>query len=217
MALPTERILDYSVKHRLTAEGAEVDYTVTTNGDHEVTSCTTAPPRSLRPPAEGTGTLVVKDAKLWNVHAAYLYNFVIRIHDGSAVVDEYTEKVGIRTFEVKDGHFLLNGKPVYLRGFGKHEDSDIRGRGLDLATVKRDYELMKWIGANCFRTSHYPYAEELYQMADEEGFLIIDEVPAVGFMQSTMNFLAANQGNGKRRAVREGDHPAAAGTTTRTR
>lgn len=44
----------------------------------------------------------------------------------------------------------------------------------------------------------YPYAEELYQMADEEGFLIIDEVPAVGFMQSTMNFLAANQGNGKK-------------------
>ena len=140
----------------------------------------------------------VWNAKLWNVHAAYLYNFVIRITDGHAVIDEYFDKIGIRTFEVKDGHFLLNGKPVYLRGFGKHEDSDIRGRGLDLATVKRDYELMKWIGANCFRTSHYPYAEELYQMADEEGFLIIDEVPAVGFMQSTMNFLAANQGNGKK-------------------
>ena len=116
-----------------------------------------------------TGTLKITNAKLWNVHAAYLYNFVIRITDGHAVIDEYFDKIGIRTFEVKDGHFLLNGKPVYLRGFGKHEDSDIRGRGLDLATVKRDYELMKWIGANCFRTSHYPYAEELYQMADEEG------------------------------------------------
>ena len=57
---------------------------------------------------------------------------------------------------------------------------------------------MKWIGANCFRTSHYPYADEMYQMADEEGFLIIDEVPAVGFMESTMNFLAANQGTGKK-------------------
>ena len=53
---------------------------------------------------------------------------------------------------------------------------------------------MKWIGANCFRTSHYPYAEEVYQMADEEGFLIIDEVPAVGFMESITNFLSANQG-----------------------
>ena len=156
MALPTERILDYSVKHRLTAEGAEVDYTVTTNGDHEVTVELYDGTAKVAEATGKEGTLVVKDAKLWNVHAAYLYNIVIRIHDGSAVVDEYTEKVGIRTFEIKDGHFLLNGKPVYLRGFGKHEDADIRGRGLDLATVKRDYELMKWIGANCFRTSHYP-------------------------------------------------------------
>ena len=43
--------------------------------------------------------------------------------------------------------------------FGKHEDADLRGRGLDLVTIKRDYECMKWIGANCFRTSHYPYAD----------------------------------------------------------
>lgn len=76
-----------------------------------------------------TGTLTVPQAKLWNVHNAYLYKIVIRIQDGSAVVDEYTDKIGIRTFEIKDGHFLLNGKPVYLRGFGKHEDADIRGRG----------------------------------------------------------------------------------------
>lgn len=53
---------------------------------------------------------------------------------------------------------------------------------------------MKWTDANCFRTSHYPYAEEWYQMADEEGFLIIDEVPAVGMMRSTHNFAAAGTG-----------------------
>ena len=40
-------------------------------------------------------------------------------------------------------------------------------------------------------------------MADEEGFLIIDEVPAVGFMQSTANFLAANQGNGRQQGFFE--------------
>ena len=119
------------------------------------------------------------------------------------MVDEYLDRIGIRTFEIRHGRFLLNGSPVYLRGFGRHEDADIRGRGLDLPTVKRDFELMKWIGANCFRTSHYPYAEEIYQMADEEGFLIIDEVPAVGFMQSTANFLAANQGNGRQQGFFE--------------
>ena len=58
----------------------------------------------------------------------------------------------------------------------------------------RDFELMKWIGANSFRTSHYPYSEEIYQMADREGFLIIDEVPAVGMFQSLMNFMEASTG-----------------------
>ena len=197
-ALPKERVLDFSVVHTLNGNAADVAYTVTTNGEHNVCIDVFDGCEKVAHADGKTGTLHIDNVKLWNVHAAYLYNFVIRITDGETVVDEYAEKIGIRTFEIKGGNFLLNGKPVYLRGFGKHEDADLRGRGLDLATVKRDYELMKWIGANCFRTSHYPYAEELYQMADEEGFLIIDEVPAVGFMESAMNFLAANQGNGKK-------------------
>ena len=197
-ALPKERVLDFSVVHTLNGNAADVAYTVTTNGEHNVCIDVFDGCEKVAHADGKNGTLHIDNVKLWNVHAAYLYNFVIRITDGETVVDEYAEKIGIRTFEIKDGNFLLNGKPVYLRGFGKHEDADLRGRGLDLATVKRDYELMKWIGANCFRTSHYPYAEELYQMADEEGFLVIDEVPAVGFMESAMNFLAANQGNGKK-------------------
>ena len=198
MALPKERVLDFSVVHSLSGTAADVAYTVATNGDHAVCVDVYDGAEKVAHGDGKSGTLHIDNVKLWNVHAAYLYSFVIRITDGETVVDEYREKIGIRTFEIKDGNFLLNGKAVYLRGFGKHEDADIRGRGLDLATVKRDYELMKWIGANCFRTSHYPYAEELYQMADEEGFLVIDEVPAVGFMESTVNFLSASQGNGKK-------------------
>ena len=198
MALPKERILDFGVVHSLSGTAADVAYTVATNGSHAVCVDVYDGAEKVAHADGKSGTLHIENVKLWNVHAAYLYNFVIRITDGETVVDEYREKIGIRTFEIKGGNFLLNGKAVYLRGFGKHEDADIRGRGLDLATVKRDYELMKWIGANCFRTSHYPYAEELYQMADEEGFLVIDEVPAVGFMESTMNFLSASQGNGKK-------------------
>lgn len=39
---------------------------------------------------------------------------------------------------------------------------------------------MKWQGANSFRTSHYPYSEEMMRLADEEGFVVIDETTAVG-------------------------------------
>lgn len=56
----------------------------------------------------------------------------------------------------------------------------LRGRGLDLVTLTKDYNLMRWIEANSFRTSHYPYSEELMDLADQQGFLVIDEVPAVG-------------------------------------
>ena len=53
-----------------------------------------------------------------------------------------------------------------MRGFGRHEDSILRGRGLDLVTVARDHELLQWIGANAYRTSHYPYSDEVLDIAD---------------------------------------------------
>jgi beta-glucuronidase len=55
------------------------------------------------------------------------------------------------------------------------------GRGIDLASLVKDVYLLDWLNINCIRTSHYPYAEEFYQFADQMGIAVIDEVPAVGF------------------------------------
>lgn len=123
----------------------------------------------------GEAVLTVENPILWQPGKAYLYR--LRVTGGE---DSYTESFGIRTVRVTDKTFLINGQPFYFRGFGKHEDSDIHGRGLDNALNIKDFGLMKWMGANSFRTSHYPYSEELMQLADREGFVIIDEVPAVG-------------------------------------
>ena len=166
-----------------------------TTGEHPVTVEVFDESGSFVTKAEGkAGTITIPNARLWEVRDAYLYRFVLKIMDGDAVLDEYEEEIGIRTFEIKGNSFLLNGHPVYLKGFGKHEDSDIVGRGYNPGVIKRDFELMKWIGANSFRTSHYPYSEEIYQMADREGFLVIDEVPAVGFFESLVNFVDAVSG-----------------------
>ena len=59
----------------------------------------------------------------------------------------------------------------------------IRGKGLDFALIARDFNMLKWLGANCFRTSHYPYAEEIMDQADQQGIVVIDECPAVGLKQ----------------------------------
>lgn len=51
---------------------------------------------------------------------------------------------------------------------------------MDYALIAKDFNLIKWLGANCFRTSHYPYADEIMDMADQQGIVVIDESPGVG-------------------------------------
>ncbi|MDQ0113670.1 beta-galactosidase/beta-glucuronidase [Paenibacillus harenae] len=125
----------------------------------------------------------------------YLYTLKVELVQGGEIIDEYDPPFGIRTVEVTGGKFLINGKPFYFKGFGKHEDSPIHGRGINEAANVMDFRLMKWIGANSFRTSHYPYSEEIMRLADKEGFVVIDEVAAVGLH---LNFIPTLSG-GKRR------------------
>ena len=193
--LPEERIQDYSVNYTLNDQEALVDYEVRTNGEHEVkVSLLDKEGNCVAQSSGKKGQLKVEKAHLWKVRNAYLYTLKIAIEDEGKLIDAYEDKIGIRTVKVEGKRILINGEEVYLKGFGKHEDFDIIGRGFNLPLLKRDFECMKWMNANCFRTSHYPYAEEWYRFADEEGFLIIDEVAAVGMMRSTHNFVDAGMG-----------------------
>lgn len=195
LALPKEYVFDFDLDYEIAGKDAFLHYQVKTTGEHEtVLRLYDEQGREVAASAGKSGVMKVENARLWRVRDAYLYRLVIRILDGDALIDEYAQEIGIRTVEVKGTSILLNGEPVYLKGFGKHEDSDIVGRGFHIGVMKRDFELMKWIGANSFRTAHYPYSEEIYQMADREGFLVIDEVAAVGLFESLMNFMEANTG-----------------------
>lgn len=131
--------------------------------------------------AEGAqGTLVVPSVHRWEVGQGYLYELEVQLEDGTALVDSYRLKVGVRTVEVAGNRFLVNGEPVYFKGFGMHEDHDVVGKAHIPAHLVHDFRLLEWIGANSFRTSHYPYSEDVMDYADARGFLVIDEVAAVG-------------------------------------
>ncbi|KAH6638057.1 glycoside hydrolase superfamily [Boeremia exigua] len=124
----------------------------------------------------------IPSVHLWQPGAPYLYTVVVVLNhaDDSTLLDTYSILTGVRTVEVNNAEFLINKMPFYFTGFGKHEDTAIRGKGHDPAYMVHDFELMKWIGANSFRTSHYPYAEEVLDYADRNGIVIIDETAAVG-------------------------------------
>ncbi|PKN91264.1 MAG: beta-glucuronidase [Chloroflexi bacterium HGW-Chloroflexi-6] len=122
----------------------------------------------------------VPEAALWSPAAPNLYELSVELLQNGAVQDVYSLPVGIRTVVVDGERLLLNGQPIYLTGFGRHEDFPVVGRGLLPPVIVKDYALMNWIGANSFRTSHYPYSEEMLALADRLGFLVIAETPAVG-------------------------------------
>ena len=123
------------------------------------------------------GRIELPEARLWNPYPGEPYLYTLRIVYGE---DVYEQPFGIRTVEVRGTQFLINGAPFYFKGFGKHEDSAFHGRGLDQCLNVKDVNLIHWLHANSFRTSHYPYAEEMYELCDREGIVIIDETPAVG-------------------------------------
>jgi beta-glucuronidase len=128
------------------------------------------------------GEIVMPHARLWSPGDPYLYKLTLLLLDDDAIVDRYALDVGIRTVAVDGSEILLNGEPIHLTGFGRHEDFPVHGRGLDIPLIVKDYSLLKWVGANSYRTSHYPYSEEQMMLADREGILVIDEIPAVGLM-----------------------------------
>ena len=124
--------------------------------------------------------LDVPDVALWSSATPNLYDLHIELIQSEEVVDSYSMKVGVRTIRVEGNQLLLNNEPIYLKGFGRHEDFPVVGRGYLPALVVKDYALMQWMGANSFRTTHYPYSEQMLDQADQLGFLVIDETPAVG-------------------------------------
>ncbi|KAK7087444.1 beta-glucuronidase-like [Littorina saxatilis] len=139
---------------------------------------------SAQPSNRLQDTIVIPNARLWwpwtmkPDDAGYLYTLKVNVSG-----DIYRQPFGIRTVKVTDTQFLINGLPFYCHGVAKHEDSDIRGKGLDYPLIARDFAMLKWLGANCFRTSHYPYAEEIMDQADQQGIVVIDESPGVGIVR----------------------------------
>ncbi|MGI5231906.1 beta-glucuronidase [Actinoallomurus sp. CA-142502] len=176
---PPEYVEDITVTTEVTGADARVRYRVDVAGGRvaEVVLRDADGTERARA-AAAEGTLEVADAKLWRPGHGHLHHLEVRT--AGADPDEYVLPVGLRDVRVDGDRFLINGEPFRFRGFGKHEDGAVRGKGHDDVLMVHDFALLRWIGANSFRTSHYPYAEEVLEYADRRGVVIIDETPAVG-------------------------------------
>ena len=119
---------------------------------------------------QGRAVLTVPDFKLWSPESPNMHRAAIKVGD---VVFEKT--FGIRKVEAKNGKIYLNGKKLHLVGYNRHDAHPDFGYAVPTATMLQDLQMLKQIGANCFRGCHYPQSEEFLDMCDRMGILIWEE------------------------------------------
>lgn len=192
---PHNYIDDIIISHQVDGNAAKIFTVVRTAGQFDEVKVTLIDKEGeVVASSKGVESeLTVEDVHLWEPMSAYHYIARVEGFIAGELIDVYEEPFGIRTVEVGDNQFLINGKPFYFKGFGKHEDTYLNGRGLNETANVLDLNLTKWIGANSFRTSHYPYSEEMMRLADKEGIVVIDETTAVGLF-SAFDFMLSGEG-----------------------
>jgi beta-glucuronidase len=181
---PLSYVEDVTVVTGLDGSTGTIRYEIETVGDDGVQVEVTLRDDEREEVARATGRsgeLTVENVHPWQPGEGYLYELTVELGGrGGQLLDLYSLPVGVRTVRVEGSSFLINGQPFYFRGFGKHEDAAVRGKSHDDSFMVHDFALMEWLGANSFRTSHYPYAEEVLEYADRHGIVVIGETAAVG-------------------------------------
>ncbi len=125
---------------------------------------------------ESEQILEVEDPELWSVETPVIYTAVTSILENNKKLDVYETPFGFRYFEFTSNEgFFLNGKHVPLNGVCIHHDLGPLGAAVNVAALRFRMNLLKKMGCNSIRTSHNPPAPELVSLADEMGFMVMDE------------------------------------------
>ena len=118
----------------------------------------------------------VDNPNLWSAEAPFLYTLKILLIADGEVIETVMQKVGFRRFELKDGIMQLNGKRIVFNGVNRHEFNCNSGRVVSEEDMIWDLKTMKQNNINAVRTSHYPNNTRFYELCDEYGLYVIDEV-----------------------------------------
>ena len=122
-------------------------------------------------------SLAVKNPALWSLSEPNLYTLKTTVLKDGTVTDRTSTRTGFRfyTFDPDKG-FALNGEWMKMKGVCIHHDAGVLGSAVPREVWKRRLETLKEVGVNAIRTSHNPQSTDLYDLCDEMGILVIDEM-----------------------------------------
>jgi beta-galactosidase len=118
----------------------------------------------------------VSNPHKWTAETPYLYKLLLTLKDSAGeTIEVIPVNVGFRKVEIRGGRFLINGKPVIIKGVNRHEHDENSAKYVPIETMVRDIRLMKQFNVNAVRTSHYPNDPAWYDLTDRYGLYVLDE------------------------------------------
>lgn len=119
--------------------------------------------------------LTFNNPKLWSPEEPNLY--LLRFYQEVTKKTLFETHFGIRQIEINGTYVYLNKKRIFLKGVSLHEEYMPFGRTIPYDKRKEDVESIKSLGFNALRTAHYSHDEDLLDIADKIGLLILEEIP----------------------------------------
>ncbi len=118
----------------------------------------------------------VANPRKWSAEQPNLYKLLLTLKSAAgATLEVIPQNVGFRKTEIRGGRFLVNGKPVLIKGVNRHEHSEETAKYVPLESMLKDIRLMKQFNVNAVRTSHYPNSPAWYDLCDRYGLYVMDE------------------------------------------
>jgi len=127
--------------------------------------------------AKNKQSVTVPSPKRWGVEDPNLYQLKTMLLSDDQLIDDVTTTVGFRelVFDANKG-FFLNGENMKLKGICMHHDAGTLGSAVPKTVLSRRLDILREMGCNAIRTSHNPFSSDFYDLCDEKGFLVLDEV-----------------------------------------
>ena len=120
--------------------------------------------------------LVIDKPNLWSPETPYLYRMVTRLYHNNQLIDETTQKVGIRTISVSKKHgFQLNGLSRKFKGVCLHHDLGPLGAAVNKSALIRQVKILKDMGCDAIRTSHNMPSTMQMEVYDSLGMMVMAE------------------------------------------
>ncbi len=131
---------------------------------------------TLVPDDVGDLTLALDRPHLWSAEDPYLHRLEIEVLDeAGATTEVIVQRVGVRRVGIEGGVLRINGKRLVFHGVNRHEFGP-NGRVMTREEIEADLRLIKAANIDAVRTSHYPNSTAFYELCDEYGLYVVDEM-----------------------------------------